>query len=93
MLRGILEPMAARHRVRVSDEAIVSADSLSARYIPAQQLLDKAVSLLDTTCARVAVSQVSTPARICDLQQAIKALETEIASKESERELGSTDED
>ncbi|MEL7090450.1 MAG: type VI secretion system ATPase TssH [Pseudomonadota bacterium] len=93
MLRGILGPMEAHHGVRISDEAIVSAVSLSARYIPARQLPDKAVSLLDTACARVAVSQASTPARIGDLQQAIRALETEIASKESERELGSTNEE
>ncbi|MEO0863891.1 MAG: AAA family ATPase, partial [Pseudomonadota bacterium] len=93
MLRGILGPMEAHHGVRISDEAIVSAVSLSARYIPARQLPDKAVSLLDTACARVAVSQASTPARIGDLRQAIRALETEIASKEAERELGKTDEE
>ncbi|WP_415919116.1 type VI secretion system ATPase TssH [Tateyamaria sp. SN6-1] len=93
MLRGILDPMEAHHGVRISDEAIVAAVSLSARYIPARQLPDKAVSLLDTACARVAVSQASTPARIGDLRQAIRALETEIASKESERELGSTNEE
>ncbi|MEL6617276.1 MAG: type VI secretion system ATPase TssH [Pseudomonadota bacterium] len=93
MLRGILDPMEAHHGVRISDEAIVSAVSLSARYIPARQLPDKAVSLLDTACARVAVSQASTPARIGDLRQAIRALETEIASKEAERELGKTDEE
>jgi type VI secretion system protein VasG len=93
MLRGILEPMEKHHGVRISDEAIVSAVSLSARYIPARQLPDKAVSLLDTACARVAVSQASTPARIADLEQAIRALEIEIASKVAERELGRTDEE
>ncbi|MCF6445707.1 type VI secretion system ATPase TssH [Nereida sp. MMG025] len=93
MLRGILGPMEAHHGVRISDEAIEAAVSLSARYIPARQLPDKAVSLLDTACARVAVSQASTPARIGDLRQAIRALETEIASKEAERELGKTNED
>ncbi|MEM1233581.1 MAG: AAA family ATPase, partial [Pseudomonadota bacterium] len=93
MLRGILGPMEAHHGVRISDEAIVSAVSLSARYIPARQLPDKAVSLLDTACARVAVSQASTPARIGDLGQAIKALETEIASKESEKDLGEANEE
>ncbi|MEL6915904.1 MAG: type VI secretion system ATPase TssH [Pseudomonadota bacterium] len=93
MLRGILGPMEAHHGVRISDEAIVSAVSLSARYIPARQLPDKAVSLLDTACARVAVSQASTPARIGDLKQAIKSLEVEIASKESEKDLGETNEE
>lgn len=93
MLRGILAPMEAHHQVRISDEAIVAAVTLSARYIPARQLPDKAVSLLDTACARVAVSQAAIPARIADLQQKIAALETEIAAKEAERDLGDTDED
>ncbi|MGR3468165.1 MAG: type VI secretion system ATPase TssH, partial [Shimia sp.] len=93
MLRGILGPMEAHHGVRISDEAIVSAVALSARYIPARQLPDKAVSLLDTACARVAVSQAATPARIADVQQAIAALEIEITSKQAERDLGETNEE
>jgi type VI secretion system protein VasG len=93
MLRGILAPMEAHHQVRISDEAIVAAVTLSARYIPARQLPDKAVSLLDTACARVAVSQAAIPARIADLQQKIAALETEIAAKVAERDLGDTDEE
>ena len=56
MLRGILAPMEAHHGVRISDEAVVAAVNLSARYIPSRQLPDKAVSLLDTACARVAIS-------------------------------------
>ena len=88
MLRGILGPMEEHHKVRISDEAIVTAVSLSARYIPARQLPDKAVSLLDTACARVAVSQSSTPARIEDLRGSIAAIDVEIEGKEGERELG-----
>ena len=72
MLRGILEPMEKHHRVRISDEAVVAAVQLSARYIPARQLPDKAVSLLDTACARVAISQSTTPAAIADLKVAIE---------------------
>jgi type VI secretion system protein VasG len=93
MLRGILGPMEAHHGVRISDEAIVSAVSLSHRYIPARQLPDKAVSLLDTACARVAVSQASVPARIADTKDKIEALSSEIASKIAERDLGQTDEE
>ena len=93
MLRGILGPMEAHHGVRISDEAIVAAVNLSARYIPARQLPDKAVSLLDTACARVAVSQASIPARINDLHAAIASLETEIASKTAQRDLGEENED
>ena len=57
MLRGMLAPMEKHHGVRISDEAVVAAVQLSARYIPARQLPDKAVSLLDTACARVAICQ------------------------------------
>ncbi len=88
MIRGILAPMEAHHRVRISDEAIVAAVSLSARYIPARQLPDKAVSLLDTACARVAISQAATPARIADLRAAIAALEMEAEAKTRARDLG-----
>jgi len=93
MLRGILAPMEAHHNVRISDEAIVSAVTLSSRYIPARQLPDKAVSLLDTACARVAVSQSSVPARIMDMKERIAALDTEIAAKVAERDLGETNEE
>ncbi len=88
MIRGILGPMEAHHRVRISDEAIVAAVSLSARYIPARQLPDKAVSLLDTACARVAISQAATPARIADLRAGIAALEMEAEAKTRARDLG-----
>ena len=88
MLRGILGPMEAHHGVRISDEAIVSAVSLSHRYIPGRQLPDKAVSLLDTACARVAVSQASVPARIEDTEQRIAALQIEIDGKMAARDLG-----
>lgn len=92
MLRGALEAMEAHHGVRISDEAIVAAVNLPARYIPSRQLPDKAVSLLDTACARVAVSQSTTPARIADLRADIAALGAEIASKEAQRDLGEKNE-
>ena len=62
-------PMEKHHKVRISDAAIVAAVNLSHRYIPARQLPDKAVSLLDTACARVAISQSATPAAIEDAQR------------------------
>lgn len=92
MMRGLLAPMEAHHKVRISDAAVESAVKLSARYLPARQLPDKAVSLLDTACARVAVSQSATPARIADTRAAIAALETEIAAKTAERDLGAAPE-
>ncbi len=93
MLRGILDPMETHHGVRISDEAIVSAVSLSHRYIPARQLPDKAVSLLDTACARVAVSQSSTPARIQDTREKIVSLQVEIDGKLAQRDLGESNEE
>jgi len=93
MMRGIMGPMEAHHGVRISDEAIVAAVSLSHRYIPSRQLPDKAVSLLDTACARVAISQASTPARIADLQESIAALVSEIKAKTAQRDLGEENED
>ncbi len=88
MLRGILGPMEAHHNVRISDEAIVAAVNLSSRYIPSRQLPDKAVSLLDTACARVAISQSTTPASIQDSKATIASLETELSAKERQADLG-----
>ena len=93
MLRGILEPMEQHHGVRISDEAVMAAVALSARYIPARQLPDKAVSLLDTACARVAISQSTTPAAVADLKAVIELRRKELAAQEREAELGRTDEE
>ncbi|MFY1711912.1 type VI secretion system ATPase TssH [Tritonibacter mobilis] len=93
MLRGILGPMQDHHKVRISDAAIVSAVTLSHRYIPARQLPDKAVSLLDTACARVALSQSALPARITATRARIDALEAELAGKTEARDLGESHED
>ncbi|MCP5201241.1 MAG: type VI secretion system ATPase TssH [Gammaproteobacteria bacterium] len=77
MMRGITVVMEKHHKVQILDEAIEAAVKLSHRYIPARQLPDKAVSLLDTACARVAVSQHGTPAQIEDIRRRIEALEAE----------------
>ncbi len=62
MVRGVASTLEKHHRVQVLDEALEAAVRLSHRYIPARQLPDKAVSLLDTACARVAISQHAVPA-------------------------------
>ncbi|HEV2509828.1 type VI secretion system ATPase TssH [Bosea sp. (in: a-proteobacteria)] len=93
MLRGLIGPMEKHHKVRISDAAIVAAVQLSSRYIPARQLPDKAVSLLDTACARVAISQTATPAAIEDARVAISALEKEKIALIADKDLGdATDE-
>jgi type VI secretion system protein VasG len=93
MLRGLLGPMEKHHGVRISDAAIVAAVNLSHRYIPARQLPDKAVSLLDTAAARVAISQSATPALIEDARVAITAREAERAALVSDSDLGIDDAD
>ncbi|BCH33422.1 ClpV1 family T6SS ATPase [Mesorhizobium sp. L-8-10] len=77
MLRGVAGALEKHHQVQVLDEAIETAVQLSHRYIPARQLPDKAVSLLDTACARVAISQHATPAEVEDLMRRRQALEIE----------------
>ena len=92
MLRGLVGPMERHHKVRVTDEAIVAAVNLSNRYIPARQLPDKAVSLLDTACARVAISQNAKPAAVEDAEVEINSLDAEKESLIRERDLGSAKE-
>jgi type VI secretion system protein VasG len=88
MLRTVAGVMEAHHGVQVLDEAIEAAVKLSHRYIPARQLPDKAVSLLDTACARVAVSQHAIPAAVDDSRKRIQALETELAIIAREKTVG-----
>src|SRR5258705_8263518 len=78
MLRGVASTLEKHHRVQLLDEALDAAVKLSHRYISARQLPDKAVSLLDTTCARVAVSQHATPPAVQDLRKRSEALEPEL---------------
>ncbi|MFL0809038.1 MAG: type VI secretion system ATPase TssH [Agarilytica sp.] len=84
MMRAISEMLQAHHRVRIMDEAIVDSVKLSSRYITARQLPDKSVSLLDTACARVALSQSATPAAVEDTRRRITQCETNIVSLERE---------
>ncbi|MFC7539471.1 type VI secretion system ATPase TssH [Siccirubricoccus deserti] len=78
MMRGITSSLEKHHRVQILDEAIDAAVRLSHRYIPARQLPDKSISLLDTASARVAVSQHAVPAEVDDCRRRIQALETEL---------------
>ena len=72
MLRGVVGVLEKHHGVRILDEAVVDAVRLSSRYIPARQLPDKAVSVLDTACGRVAMSQTATPAAIVDRRRRLE---------------------
>jgi len=78
MMRGVASTMEQHHKVQILDEALEAAVKLSHRYIPARQLPDKSVSLIDTACARVAVSLHATPAEVDDSRKRIEALEVEL---------------
>ena len=84
MMRSISSILVDHHRVRIMDEAIVDSVKLSSRYITARQLPDKSVSLLDTACARVALSQSATPAAIENTQRRITQTEVNIGLLERE---------
>ncbi|MCK7612033.1 type VI secretion system ATPase TssH [Roseibium sediminicola] len=88
MVRGLLGPMEEHHQVRILDSAVRSAVSLSHRYIPARQLPDKAVSVLDTASARVNISQAAQPSRLLDLIAKKGFLETEKQALVNDAELG-----
>jgi type VI secretion system protein VasG len=78
MMRGVASTMEKHHGVQILDEALEAAVKLSHRYIPARQLPDKSVSLIDTACARVAVSLHATPAEVDDSRKRIDALKVEM---------------
>ncbi|MBL8301128.1 MAG: type VI secretion system ATPase TssH [Rhodanobacteraceae bacterium] len=88
MVRGIVAILEKHHKITLLDEAVTAAVRLSHRYIPARQLPDKAVSLLDTACARVAVSQHTTPAELEDCLRRIEVLRTEQGIIEREDAVG-----
>src|SRR5215469_54933 len=86
MLRGIVPSLEKHHSVRILDEAVNAAVRLSHRYLAGRQLPDKAVSVLDTACARLALSQNATPPaiedatrRLDDLAVQKRVLEREVA--------------
>jgi type VI secretion system protein VasG len=88
MMRGVASTMEKHHQVQILDEALEAAVKLSHRYIPARQLPDKSVSLIDTACARVAVSLHATPAEVDDSRKRIEALETELGIIARENAIG-----
>ncbi|HTH60793.1 MAG TPA: type VI secretion system ATPase TssH [Paraburkholderia sp.] len=91
MLRGLADRYARYHRVHIRDEAIVAAVKLSRRYIPARQLPDKAVDLIDTAAARVRIGLESPPAGVQRARAAVAALELELSTFEADRNAGIDD--
>jgi type VI secretion system protein VasG len=88
MMRSMASTLEKHHRVQLLDEALEAAVRLSHRYIPARQLPDKAVSLLDTASARVAISQHAVPAEVDDCRRTIESLKTELDIIKGEKAIG-----
>ncbi|MBD0371122.1 MAG: type VI secretion system ATPase TssH [Pyrinomonadaceae bacterium] len=88
MMRGLAGMLENHHNVRILDEAITDAVTLSHRYISGRQLPDKAISVLDTACARVALDQGATPTAVEDAERRINQLSIEIAALEREAVTG-----
>ncbi|MCX7371331.1 MAG: AAA family ATPase, partial [Alphaproteobacteria bacterium] len=88
MLRGLVATLEKHHGVRILDEAVTETVRLSARYIPARQLPDKGVSLLDTACARVSMSQAAIPAPIEHRTRRLALIATELQALGRETATG-----
>ncbi|MGE5386313.1 MAG: type VI secretion system ATPase TssH [Betaproteobacteria bacterium] len=86
MLRGIAGAMEKHHGVRILDEAVVEAVKLSSRYLMGRQLPDKGIGVLDTACARVALSRAGKPAAIEDVERLIENGDREIAALRKEQD-------
>ncbi len=88
MLRATKDKFEKHHKVRILDEAVRSAVAMSNQYLSEQQLPRKAVSLLDTACARVAVALNTTPGPLEDIRRRILQLETAIRALQRDAEAG-----
>ncbi len=78
MLRGVAASLKKHHKVFIREDALDAAVNLSIRYLPSRQLPDKAISLLDTACARIALTQGAKPERVEYLEQKIRYLNSEL---------------
>jgi len=88
MLRGTVAPLEKHHGVRILDEAVQAAVRLSHRYLAGRQLPDKAVSVLDTACARLALGQAATPPAIEDARRRLDDLLVQKRVLEREAAVG-----
>jgi type VI secretion system protein VasG len=77
MMRGVVPALERHHNVRILDDGVTAAVRLSHRYLPDRQLPDKAVSVLDTACARLSLGQNATPAPIEDARRTLADLEVQ----------------
>ena len=88
MMRGLVGTLERHHNVRVLNEAVEAAVRLSSRYISGRQLPDKALSLLDTTCARTGLSRTATPPAIEDFRRRVEQIDIAVGILRRESETG-----
>src|SRR5690554_1530291 len=88
ILRGLVPTLEAHHGVAIADDALKTAVVLSTRFLASRQLPDKAVALLDTACARVAMSQASVPASVERARAEVTGMQQELALLSRESRLG-----
>ncbi len=88
MLRGVVPTLEKHHKVRILDEGLLAGVKLSHRYLPDRQLPDKAVSVLDTACARLALGQNATPPPIEDATRTLDDLAVQARILEREAAAG-----
>ena len=88
MLRGVVPALESHHKVRITDDGLDAAVRLSHRYLPDRQLPDKAVSVLDTACARLALGQQATPGPVEDTRRRLDDLAVQTRVLERETALG-----
>ena len=88
MLRGVVPALETHHKVRITDDGLDAAVRLSHRYLPDRQLPDKAVSVLDTACARLALGQQATPGPVEDSRRRLDDLAVQTRVLEREAALG-----
>jgi type VI secretion system protein VasG len=88
MMRGLVASLEKHHNVRILDEAVFASVKLTHRFLAGRQLPDKAVSILDTACARLALGQNTKPPAIEDLERTIDALEVQTRILNREETVG-----
>jgi type VI secretion system protein VasG len=93
MLRGVVPSLEGHHSVRILDDGLEAAVRLSHRYLPDRQLPDKAVSVLDTACARLALGQNTTPSAIEAAQRRLEDLAVQRRVLEREAAVGANHEE
>jgi ATP-dependent Clp protease ATP-binding subunit ClpB len=86
ILRGLKERYEAHHKVAIADSALVAAASLSHRYIPARQLPDKAIDLIDEAASRLRMEIDSAPVEIDELRRSVDRLKLEEMALKREKD-------